>query len=220
MREHDKTSSPTTPRRARARPTSSTASPSPPPATASSRASPTGRTSTSSSTRPTPRRRWSTTTHPRRAPPQRAAQGRVVPAPRHRAVGGPRPGRARAHLRGVHARPGPREQGLHEVPPADRADQGGGLPARQEGRHAREGRRTAADAGAKFGHLGAIEFDEKQSIGKRYARMDEAGCPFCFTIDGDTLSRRHGDGARPRHAGAEPDPDGGGAGFLAEKLGL
>jgi glycyl-tRNA synthetase len=31
------------------------------------------------------------------------------------------------------------------------------------------------------------QFDEKQSIGKRYARMDEAGTPFCFTIDGDTL---------------------------------
>ncbi len=40
----------------------------------------------------------------------------------------------------------------------------------------------------KFGHLGAIETDAKQSIGKRYARMDEAGCPICFTIDGDTLS--------------------------------
>jgi glycyl-tRNA synthetase len=31
------------------------------------------------------------------------------------------------------------------------------------------------------------EFDEKQSIGKRYARMDEIGTPFCVTIDGDTL---------------------------------
>mgnify|MGYP006194651211 CR=1 FL=1 len=30
------------------------------------------------------------------------------------------------------------------------------------------------------------EYDAKQSIGKRYARMDEAGCPFCFTIDGET----------------------------------
>ncbi len=40
----------------------------------------------------------------------------------------------------------------------------------------------------KFGHLGKIETDPKQSIGKRYARMDEAGCPFCFTIDGDTLT--------------------------------
>jgi glycyl-tRNA synthetase len=41
---------------------------------------------------------------------------------------------------------------------------------------------------ARFGHLGAIEYDAKQSIGKRYARMDEAGCPFCFTIDGETLT--------------------------------
>ncbi len=40
----------------------------------------------------------------------------------------------------------------------------------------------------RFGHLGKIETDPKQSIGKRYARMDEAGCPFCFTIDGDTLT--------------------------------
>jgi glycyl-tRNA synthetase len=39
----------------------------------------------------------------------------------------------------------------------------------------------------RFGHLGKIEYDEKQSIGKRYARMDEAGCPFCFTIDSQTL---------------------------------
>jgi glycyl-tRNA synthetase len=34
----------------------------------------------------------------------------------------------------------------------------------------------------------AIEFDEKQSIGKRYARMDEAGTPFCITIDHDGAS--------------------------------
>ena len=31
------------------------------------------------------------------------------------------------------------------------------------------------------------EFDPKQSIGKRYARMDEIGTPYCITIDGDTL---------------------------------
>ncbi|MFQ5491218.1 MAG: His/Gly/Thr/Pro-type tRNA ligase C-terminal domain-containing protein, partial [Phycisphaerae bacterium] len=30
------------------------------------------------------------------------------------------------------------------------------------------------------------QFDAKQSIGKRYARMDEAGTPVCFTIDGQT----------------------------------
>ena len=32
----------------------------------------------------------------------------------------------------------------------------------------------------------AVQFDAKQSIGKRYARMDEAGTPYCFTIDGQT----------------------------------
>jgi glycyl-tRNA synthetase len=33
-----------------------------------------------------------------------------------------------------------------------------------------------------------VQMDEKQSIGKRYARMDEAGTPYCFTIDGQTLT--------------------------------
>ncbi len=32
------------------------------------------------------------------------------------------------------------------------------------------------------------QYDAKQSIGKRYARMDEAGTPFCFTVDGDTAT--------------------------------
>jgi glycyl-tRNA synthetase len=31
------------------------------------------------------------------------------------------------------------------------------------------------------------EYDAKQAIGKRYARMDEIGTPFCVTVDGDTL---------------------------------
>lgn len=31
-----------------------------------------------------------------------------------------------------------------------------------------------------------VIYDAKQSIGKRYARMDEAGTPYCFTIDGQT----------------------------------
>lgn len=32
-----------------------------------------------------------------------------------------------------------------------------------------------------------VQLDLKQTIGKRYARMDEAGTPFCFTIDTQTL---------------------------------
>lgn len=33
-----------------------------------------------------------------------------------------------------------------------------------------------------------VQFDVKQNIGKRYARMDEAGTPYCFTVDSDSLS--------------------------------
>ncbi len=43
---------------------------------------------------------------------------------------------------------------------------------------------------ARFWRVGAIELDEKQTIGKRYARMDEAGCPYCFTIDGETVTHQ------------------------------
>jgi glycyl-tRNA synthetase len=35
-----------------------------------------------------------------------------------------------------------------------------------------------------------VQYDAKQAIGKRYARMDEAGTPYCITIDGDTLSNQ------------------------------
>tara|TARA_R110000782_G_scaffold211115_2_gene299066 strand:- start:20246 stop:21811 length:1566 start_codon:yes stop_codon:yes gene_type:complete len=72
----------------------------------------------------------------------------------------------------------------------------------------------------KFGHLGVIETDEKQSIGKRYARMDEAGCPFCFTIDSDTLADdtvtvRHRDTLAQERVAMDAVPA-----FLGEKLGV
>jgi glycyl-tRNA synthetase len=31
-------------------------------------------------------------------------------------------------------------------------------------------------------------YDEKAAIGRRYRRQDEAGTPFCVTVDGETLS--------------------------------
>lgn len=31
-------------------------------------------------------------------------------------------------------------------------------------------------------------YDEKGAVGRRYARQDEAGTPFCITVDGDTLT--------------------------------
>lgn len=77
-----------------------------------------------------------------------------------------------------------------------------------------------AELKKKFGHLGMIETDAKQSIGKRYARMDEAGCPFCFTVDGDTLKdqtvtvRDRDTGAQQRIAMDKV------AAFVGEKLGL
>ena len=45
-----------------------------------------------------------------------------------------------------------------------------------------------ADVARRFKRVGFVEHDVKGSIGKRYARMDEAGCPYCFTIDGQTLA--------------------------------
>jgi glycyl-tRNA synthetase len=30
-------------------------------------------------------------------------------------------------------------------------------------------------------------YDEKGAVGRRYRRQDEAGTPFCLTIDGQTL---------------------------------
>jgi glycyl-tRNA synthetase len=47
--------------------------------------------------------------------------------------------------------------------------------------------RLHADLVNRFGRHGFVEIDVKQTIGRRYARMDEAGCPFCFTVDGQTL---------------------------------
>ncbi|HLP84081.1 MAG TPA: glycine--tRNA ligase [Phycisphaerales bacterium] len=76
------------------------------------------------------------------------------------------------------------------------------------------------DVRAKFGKIGFIEFDEKQTIGKRYARMDEAGCPFCFTIDGETAKdntvtmRDRDSGQQTRMSMDQVVP------FLTEKLGV
>ena len=33
-------------------------------------------------------------------------------------------------------------------------------------------------------------YDEKGAVGRRYRRQDEAGTPFCVTVDGQTLQDR------------------------------
>ena len=63
------------------------------------------------------------------------------------------------------------------------------------------------------------EYDPKQSIGKRYARMDEIGTPFCVTVDGQTLTDgtvtvRHRDDMRQERVAADQV-----AAFLADRLG-
>jgi len=64
------------------------------------------------------------------------------------------------------------------------------------------------------------QIDMKQTIGKRYARMDEAGTPYCFTIDGDTLKDqtvtvRHRDTQQQERIALDKV-----AGFLNEKIAL
>jgi glycyl-tRNA synthetase len=65
----------------------------------------------------------------------------------------------------------------------------------------------------------AAQYDVKQSIGKRYARMDEAGTPYCFTVDGDTLhdqtvTVRHRDTQKQERINLDQVET-----FLAERLG-
>jgi glycyl-tRNA synthetase len=64
----------------------------------------------------------------------------------------------------------------------------------------------------------AVQFDVKQNIGKRYARMDEAGTPYCFTVDSQTLADqtitvRDRDTASQERMAIDRVP-----GFLQEKL--
>jgi glycyl-tRNA synthetase len=65
-----------------------------------------------------------------------------------------------------------------------------------------------------------VQYDAKQSIGKRYARMDEAGTPFCFTIDGQskedgTVTVRDRDDASQKRI-----PKAGCLDYLRDQLGL
>jgi glycyl-tRNA synthetase len=63
-----------------------------------------------------------------------------------------------------------------------------------------------------------VFYDEKGAIGRRYRRQDEAGTPFCITVDGETLSegtvtvRHRDDCSQSRLAVGEL------ASFLAERI--
>ena len=73
------------------------------------------------------------------------------------------------------------------LPSGARADQGRRVPAGQEGRHAGDRRpRCTTTSSARFPAF----YDDSGAIGRRYRRLDEAGTPFCITVDGDTLADR------------------------------
>jgi len=46
----------------------------------------------------------------------------------------------------------------------------------------------ARDLAAQLRRVWNIEFDDAQSIGRRYRRQDEIGTPYCITVDFDTLT--------------------------------
>ncbi len=46
---------------------------------------------------------------------------------------------------------------------------------------------TAQDLASELRRSWNVDYDETQSIGKRYRRQDEIGTPFCITVDFDTL---------------------------------
>ena len=53
-------------------------------------------------------------------------------------------------------------------------------------------------------HVNAF-YDDSGAVGRRYRRMDEAGTPFCITVDGETLTDGHRD--RPAPGRDDPGPD-------------
>lgn len=47
--------------------------------------------------------------------------------------------------------------------------------------------KPARDIAKALSKFGKVEYDETQSIGKRYRRQDEIGTPYCVTVDFETL---------------------------------
>lgn len=82
------------------------------------------------------------------------------------------------------------ERTVWKLPPWLAPVQAGVFPLlrKEHGEYARTLARELGDEGL------AVEYDQAGGIGKRYARMDEAGAPFCLTIDGETV-----DPAGPNH---------------------
>jgi glycyl-tRNA synthetase len=57
------------------------------------------------------------------------------------------------------------------------------LPLMAKGDHPKVAEKIYMELREEF----EIDLDIKQNIGKRYARQDEIGTPYCFTIDDQTI---------------------------------
>ncbi len=152
--------------------------PSPRPASASSRASRIARASTSRSISSTPRPTSSTSTRRRGEPlPNGSRKGeKYLPHVIEPSAGLDRgvlallceaftedPSRPSPELLKIHPRLAPIKAAVYPLVNKD------GMPEIAE--------KLYGELNARFSRQGFIEFDVKQSIGRRYARMDEAGCP-------------------------------------------
>ena len=146
----------------------------------------------------------------------RSGGERALPAVHRRDLG-------RRGPRGPHAAGGrvPRGSGRGRDPrraglsPGGGADQGGRVPAGQEGRHAGAGHGAVSRSQATLPAF----YDDSGAIGRRYRRMDEAGTPFGITVDGDTAAQRtvtvrHRDSMQQERVGLDQV-----AAYVAERIG-
>ena len=72
-------------------------------------------------------------------------------------------------------------------PPRTRPLPGGGAAAVPQGH---PGARSPSEVLAELQPIAMCDYDETQSIGRRYRRQDEIGTPWCVTVDFDSLEDR------------------------------
>ena len=63
----------------------------------------------------------------------------------------------------------------------------------------------ARDVYRQLKPIGNVFYDAKGAVGRRYARQDEAGTPYCLTVDSQTLEDQDADAAGSRLAETEAD---------------
>ena len=115
---------------------------------------------------------------------------RKVHAACDRTLGGCRPGALAFLCEAYHEDTAPDEKGemqtrvVMKFHPRIAPIKAAVFPAREERRHARGCPGNLPRLKKKFPAF----YDEKGAVGRRYRRQDEAGTPYCITVDGQTLT--------------------------------